>query len=175
MTVREYLSGREEKLRSELLRGFLVREPAAPFFSHQAVVTRTTVLLDEHVRAQGLGVVCVSPIDVILDEPNAIVVQPDVVFVSTERVGIIRNQIWGAPDLVVEVISPRTARRDRTSKLKLYRQFGVQEYWIMDHRSVTVVPLQIAAARRRRLTGNAMVRSAVIAGFQLPARSFFDA
>jgi Uma2 family endonuclease len=174
MTVREYLNGREEKLRSELLRGFVVREPAAPFFSHQAVVTRTTVLLDEHVRTQGLGVVCVSPIDVILDEPNAVVVQPDVVFVSTERVGIIRNQIWGAPDLVVEVISPRTARRDRTSKLKLYQRYGVREYWIVDDRSVTVVALQAEGARKRRLAGGARVRSAVIAGFQLPARSFFD-
>lgn len=57
---------------------------------------------------------CVAPLDVVLDETAALVVQPDVVFISRDRLGIIRNQVWGAPDLVVEVASLGTAERDRS-------------------------------------------------------------
>jgi Uma2 family endonuclease len=59
-------------------------------------------------------------------------VQPDVLFVATERLSIIRNQIWGAPDLVVEVISPGTAAHDTGEKLAWYRQYGVREDWLVE-------------------------------------------
>ena len=60
-------------------------------------------------------------------------VQPDILFVSSERRGIIgENAVLGAPDLVVEILSPSTAHRDRGIKLDLYGQRGVREYWIVD-------------------------------------------
>jgi Uma2 family endonuclease len=69
--------------------------------------------------------------DVVLDEEAGLVVQPDLMFVSAGRTSIIRNQIWGAPDLVVEVASPASEYRDRTVKLSWYRKYGVRECWLM--------------------------------------------
>jgi Uma2 family endonuclease len=60
-------------------------------------------------------------------------VQPDIVFVSSERLGIIHDEgIKGAPDLVIEILSPSTAHRDRGIKRKLYERHGVTQYWIVD-------------------------------------------
>ena len=82
-------------------------------------------------RKYGLGVVVWAPMDVVLSELN--VVQPDILFISNERREIItENNISGAPDLVVEILSPITAERDRQLELGLYARFGVREYWIVD-------------------------------------------
>lgn len=175
LRVSDYLAGAEDVRHRELVWG-VVREPPAPKFGHQSVVTRTTVLLDLHVRGLGLGVVCVAPVDVVLDEAKALIVQPDVVFVSTERAHIVRDQIWGAPDLVVEVASRASARRDRTIKLDWYREYGVRECWLVEpgRRAVTVVDLSAGrAGDRRRLTGADRVRSSVLPGFVAPAERFF--
>ena len=105
LTVDEYFDDPETLRPMELVHG-IVREPPAPLYGHQVVVMRAIILLERHVRANGLGTVCVSPIDVVLDRDAALVVQPDLIFVSTARTSIIRDRIWGAPDLVVEVLSP---------------------------------------------------------------------
>jgi len=87
-TVNSYFSGPEQLRRTELVWG-IVREPPAPKYGHQSVVTRTVVLLDHYVREHGSGRVCVSPVDVVLDPGKALVVQPDVVCVSNERLEIV--------------------------------------------------------------------------------------
>ena len=82
-----------------------------------------------------------APVDVVLDRDRALIVQPDVLFVSAARLSIIRDQVWGAPDLVAEVLSHSTKHRDRGEKLGWYRQYGVRECWLVDlyDDSVTVV------------------------------------
>lgn len=137
LTVARYFELPETLQPMELVYG-VVREPPAPRYGHQSVVTRMTALLDAHVRERGLGQVCVSPVDVVLDEPGALVVQPDIVFVSHERSAMIRDRIWGPPDLVIEVLSPRTALRDSTVKLGWYRRYGVGECWLIDVRAGAV-------------------------------------
>jgi Uma2 family endonuclease len=176
LTVYGYLSGEESLRRTELVWG-RVREPAAPRYGHQSVVTRITALLDQHVRQARAGRVCVSPIDVVLDAGRALVVQPDVVFVSHRRASIIREQIWGAPDLVVEVLSPGTRRRDRTSKLRWYRRYQVGEYWMVDPvaQTITVVTLpEKGRSRRRAVRGTGVLRSTVLPTLDAPASAFFD-
>lgn len=175
MTADEYLTGPECHQRRELVRG-IVREPPAPFFCHQAVVGRVFALLDAHVRAGGLGVVCVSPADVVLDEANALVVQPDVFFISNERRHIIRDQVWGAPDLAVEVTSPGTRRYDATAKLDIYRQYGVREYWLVDPatRVVTVVDLERPCTEGiRKVRQDEQVQSTVLPAFTHAATELF--
>lgn len=174
-SVNEYLAGIEDLTRQELVWGAVVQEPS-PLLRHQAIVTRTVVLLDQHVREQRAGLVCVSPIDVVLDEARALVLQPDVVFVSHERAGILRNQVWGAPDLVVEVESPGTRRRDRTLKLRWYRKYGVREYWLIDphETAVTVIGLEGQRVRRRRFRGAGRIESPLLPGFREAAAAFFE-
>ncbi len=173
--VDTYLAGPEDLRRRELVWG-VVREPPAPKYSHQSVVTRATVMLDQHVRARQLGVVCVSPIDVVLDEKKALIVQPDVVFLSNERLSILRDQLWGAPDLVVEVASRGTARYDRHTKIRWYRDYGVRECWLLDfaRRLVTVVDLRVEGPGAwQRFSGDQRLRSTVLTEFTTEAAAFF--
>jgi Uma2 family endonuclease len=129
LTVHEYFEYPETVRPMELVGGF-VREPAMPNYQHQRVATRLLALLYAHVQQRGVGEV-LSPMDVVLDEAAALVIQPDLVFVGRDRLGIIRERIWGAPDLVVEIVSPHTERRDRTTKVGWYRNYGVRECWLI--------------------------------------------
>ncbi len=155
ISTTEYFEGPESSRPMELVYG-VAREPPAPSYGHQWIVTRLTVLLSAHVNERGLGQVCVSPVDVVLDEPGALVVQPDIIFVATHRLGIVRDRVWGAPDLVVEVTSAGTARRDRATKLPWYLRYGVRECWLVDARGayveVIVAGDSNSGTRERRTT-----------------------
>ncbi|MDH4064615.1 MAG: Uma2 family endonuclease, partial [Acidobacteriota bacterium] len=116
-------------------------------------------------------------VDVVLDARKGLVVQPDVVFVSNERVHIVDGQVWGAPDLVVEAESFGTRRRDRVWKRRWYGQYGVREYWLVDpvERTVTVLTFPtVGRMRRRRCRGDAPVESAVLPGLRVSASDVFD-
>jgi Uma2 family endonuclease len=166
MTTKDYLETDETTRQFELDFG-MVREAAAPSWFHQETITRLAALLDTHVRARECGRVCVAPVDVVLDEALALVLQPDLVFVSTARLHLIRGQVWGAPDLVVEVLSLATARRDRSVKLGWYRRYGVREAWLLDPwtREVEVHGLSPADSVVRTATGAARIPSDVLPEF----------
>jgi Uma2 family endonuclease len=174
MTTNGFLDGPETLQRRELVWGVL-REPPAPFYGHQRVVTDLAVLLQRHSRVRGLGQVCVSPIDVVLDGPNALILQPDIVFISTARLGIVRNQVWGAPDLVVEVLSPGTAAYDRRRKLGWFKQYGVIECWFVDPRvcRITVHRLADRPATKAAYDKRDIVRSGVLPELELRVTDVF--
>jgi Uma2 family endonuclease len=120
----------EADQRYELIAGNLIMAPA-PDTWHQAWSRELFHIIDRHVRSQNLGTVFYAPVDVVLDEENT--VQPDIVFISTASIGIIqRRAIFGTPDLLVELVSPSSVRRDRYDKKDLYAHSGVKEYWIGD-------------------------------------------
>jgi Uma2 family endonuclease len=172
--VYEYFQYPETTRRMELVWG-RVREPPAPRWGHQSVVTRLTVLLDHYVRANRLGHICVSPIDVVLDEVKALVVQPDVVFVSNERMPMVRQRVFGAPDLTIEVLSFGTAFRDRSEKLAWYRDYKVRECWLVDpvRLTVEVFPFE-AGADARTFDARDVIRSFVLPGIDLPVGTIFE-
>jgi Uma2 family endonuclease len=120
---------------TELWDGKIIMSPA-PTPSHQDVVLNFATLLKGFVRSKGLGRVFVSPIDLVLSERRA--VQPDVTYISKGRLAIIQDAIRGVPDLVAEVISGGTWKRDRVEKKGLYEQFGIAEYWIIDPEAHTI-------------------------------------
>lgn len=172
LTVVDYFELPETTRPMELVYG-VVREPAMPRWDHQLLSARLTALLYTHVEELGIGYVS-SPVDVVLDAQAGLVVQPDIVFVSHERRGIATDRVWGAPDLVVEILSPSTARRDRTIKLAWYRRYEVRECWLVDlaARAVEVVDLQ-STTPARRFVGSEPIRSYVLLRWALsPDRIF---
>jgi len=114
---------------TEIWDGEMIMSPAPSFF-HQVIVGRVEEALRHWVKARRLGVVASSPLDVVL--APELVVQPDIVFISKVRLGIIKQHISGAPDLAVEVVSPERRKRDYKLKKERYEQYGVREYWIVD-------------------------------------------
>jgi len=119
--------------RYELLDGDIAMVPS-PTTSHQAVSRNLAFLLLAYTRSRHWGVVLNAPLDVVLGEgQEREVVQPDLLFVALARRHIItRKEVVGAPDLVVEVLSPGTEGRDRGYKRALYGRYGVREYWVLD-------------------------------------------
>lgn len=118
----------------EILRGELTVAPA-PVPRHQWACDELTSLLRLFVKQNDLGRVFSSPIDVILGRHTEAetVVQPDILFIAKDRLGMIEEtNISGAPDLMVEVLSVSSAYRDRIEKKRIYAEFGVREYWIVD-------------------------------------------
>ena len=128
LTYEDYAKTPEDE-RYELIDGELIMA-AAPNELHQRLITRLIryFLIAEDL---GLGWVYVAPFDVVLSEYD--VVQPDLLFVLRENAHIITEaNVQGAPDLVVEILSPSTSRRDWNEKRDLYAKYGVKELWIAD-------------------------------------------
>jgi Uma2 family endonuclease len=175
MTVDAYLAGEETNLPQELAFGVL-REPAAPGFLHQMIVGRIYERLVRHVRRCDAGRVIVSPVDVVLDREPALIVQPDVLYVSTARLGICGDRISGAPDLCVEVLSNSRRHHDRTVKVGWYREYGVQECWVVDPLARTVEVVDLRAEEKPVLFDDGgRIRSAALPLLRLPvARVFAD-
>jgi Uma2 family endonuclease len=117
--------------RYQLVEGDLYLMSPAPTRFHQIIVLNIAEMIRAYLRTRPNGEVYVSPIDVYLDDHN--VVQPDVVFVSNERREILTDDgMHGAPDLVVEVVSPANAQLDKTAKRRVYARHGVKELWLVD-------------------------------------------
>ena len=147
-TYRDYVQWEGDE-RWELIDG-VPYMMAAPRVNHQRIAGRAYSLFLDGLR----GKTCepfISPIDVRLnhDTGDDTVVQPDVIVVCDPN-KITENTINGAPDLVIEVLSPSTSRKDRWFKYISYQQAGVKEYWIIDpeNRSVEVYVLQDAQYRK---------------------------
>jgi len=130
LTYEDLLTLPEDGKRYEILDGDLLVTPS-PLTRHQIISTNLVALLHAHVKRNGLGIVLHAPTDVILDAYT--VLEPDILYVRSSRADIIqRHAIVGPPDLVVEILSPSTAARDRGIKLKAYARFGIEHYWIID-------------------------------------------
>ena len=130
--------------RYELLEGELVVSPA-PTPKHQKVTGRTYACL---LRAEdgGYGEAYVAPVYVVFDDEE--VTEPDVIFIRQERLDIVTvSEVRGAPDLVVEVLSPSTRRRDLRVKMQIYARFGVPFYWVADPDAGTVQPYEFTPQR----------------------------
>ena len=142
LTYEDYASLPDDE-RCELIYGELTPMPSPSVF-HQLLIFSIGAPLREFVKRLSLGEVVPSPIDVILSATN--VVQPDLFFVSNARAHIItEDNIRGAPDLAIEIISPSTERRDRIVKRNLYARHGVGEYWLVDPYAKTVTVLILGA------------------------------
>jgi Uma2 family endonuclease len=135
--------------RHEIIEGEEFRTPA-PEVPHQRAVSQLVGLLNGHARKHRLGDVFPASIDVILAPED--IVQPDVIFVSASNAGrVTLKNIQGAPDLVLEVLSPSTASVARGPKLALCERTGVIEVWIADPASGTMEIHEFGSPRRTRV------------------------
>jgi len=158
----------------ELFDGELVMTPS-PRPHHQEIVIKLSALLLQHVQGNSLGKVYVAPLDTIMDEYT--VVQPDILFVSRERVAeVVKERIEGAPDLVVEVLSPSTFHKDLRRKMHVYSQFGVKEYWIVDPEEQTLALYQRVGEKlqlTRQFASDETFQSPLLPGFDLEVHAIF--
>jgi len=126
----DYLRTPETLLPQELVYGY-VREAAAPSAAHQRTVGALFIRLSQHLRATGAGEAWLSPLDVVLDVERDLVVQPDLSVVLAEHADIVTDRIWGPPDLVVEVLSPRPRIGSVEERLEWFAAYGVRECWLV--------------------------------------------
>jgi Uma2 family endonuclease len=125
--------------RYELMDGELCVVPA-PTTLHQTVAQNLEYLLVQHARATRCGRVLHAPLDVVLGVgAQRDVVQPDIVYIAASRAAIVTiEEVVGAPDLVIEIVSPGSKTKDRGYKRALYERSKVREYWIVDPESSSV-------------------------------------
>jgi Uma2 family endonuclease len=175
LTYRDYLTWPDDGRRYELYEGEVYMVPS-PSVKHQRISGNLQALLRQFLLENGQGEVFYAPLDVVFSEST--VVQPDILFISHQRRGIIGEQnISGAPDLVVEILSPATEERDRGTKLQLYCRYGVRECWLVDPEERTVEVLALSPQGYQVLgqySEDEVVSSQVLAGLQFLAEEIFD-
>lgn len=151
LTTAEYLQTAESLRVQELIFGTL-RVADSPTARHQDLLLELAVLMRVFVGQHKLGRVCIAPLDVILDPARALIVQPDLFFVSRARLDIITDRVWGAPDLVVEVLSPHPRIGSLEDRLQYFAVYGVRECWLFHQltREIEVLELTAFGVKSRR-------------------------
>jgi len=131
LTYQDYLTFPDgDGIKKEIIEGELFMSPA-PALKHQIISKELFLILNNFVRKHRLGEVYYAPCDVVFSNIN--VMQPDILFIAKNNYQILTElNIKGAPDLIVEIISPSSKDTDRIYKKNVYQKFGVKEYWLVD-------------------------------------------
>jgi Uma2 family endonuclease len=174
-TYEDFLKTPNDGRRYELFDGEIFVSPSASQ-RHQWASQLLNRRLDRFVESHDLGRVYTAPLDVHLD--RNVILEPDLLFVRHDApaANFTTTWIYGAPTLVVEILSNSTATRDLHRKRELYEQYGVEEYWIVDLALKTITPLQLVDGRYRAIpqTNNRFV-SRAIPGFEINIAEIFEA
>jgi Uma2 family endonuclease len=162
----------------ELLNGRIVMTPPAGH-PHGQIEAALVHLLRQHVRTNGLGIICGSSAG--FDLPSGDTVEPDVSFIATERQALSPAPVRGkflrtVPNLVVEILSPSTAVRDHTEKKAVYERNGINEYWLVDpdEKHVTVFVLRAGRYDAGTLCHAGAVSSVALPGLAISVEEVFE-
>ncbi|AEE52843.1 Uma2 family endonuclease [Haliscomenobacter hydrossis] len=174
-TFRELELADDDLLIYELFDGEILKR-STPSLIHQAVCRELLTELDAYIEEKKLGEVFSAPVDLNLDEHNAF--QPDLAFVSKERSFLIEDgdYIHGAPDMVIEIISPGTIKKDRVIKKDLCERFAIREYWLVDplNKGIEIYIMQedkYVLHDLQEISGK--ISSTVLTGFELDLGHIF--
>jgi Uma2 family endonuclease len=154
-----------------------VRVSDAPMPRHQSAVMQLCLALDRHVRRRQLGRIWIAPLDVVLSARDELIVQPDLFFISNEREWIVRDRVRGAPDLVVEVLSPNPRIGSTEERVGWFAEYGVRECWLVhqDERLVTVLDFNDRRiASRRSYREHEPIESKVLPEFQVSLKDILE-
>lgn len=163
--------------RYELIEGGLVEMAPAPTPGHQGASWNLSHALASALDRAWAGRAFAAPIDVILDPENTF--QPDLVFIAAARESIITKRgIEGAPDLVIEILSPSSEPLDRGKKMRLYYEHEVREYWLVDpdaKRVEVYLPGSDAFDLHATLSGDDLLTTSLLPGFAVETARIFRA
>lgn len=158
----------------QLIQSKLIFMPS-PTYLHQKISMLLGNQLFNHVDSKSLGEVCAAPMDVHFDENN--IYQPDLLFIRKERLHIIDKFVYGAPDLVVEILSKATEAKDKNDKKEIYAQYGVQEYWVINPENETLEVFSLENQELQSqgvLTKKDTLKVMTMKGFELDLRLIFS-
>ncbi len=171
-TYDDLLTMPEDDVRREIIDGVLFVSPS-PGRWHQKLVARVHRVLED--AGEGVGEAWLSPLDVRLSDHDS--VQPDVLFIRSDRsfVWADDGRVTGAPDIVVEIVSPTSASHDRVRKFALYARSGVPEYWLLDYRdrSFAIHELRDGRYLAIQAESDGRLRSRVLPDLALSAEDLF--
>jgi Uma2 family endonuclease len=172
-TYDDYLKTPDDK-RYELIEGELYLTPS-PITNHQRISRKIEFMLEKFVTENDRGEIFDAPYDVYFDDEN--VVQPDILFISKERLNIIgEKNLQGAPDLVIEILSENSAYRDIIQKKKLYAKYGVKEYWIVvpGEKTIDIHILKDKTYQIYKTLGeDDTLESQILKGFKMELKAIF--
>lgn len=174
-TFRELELAEDDLFIYELFDGEIMKR-SAPSLIHQRISRKLLGKMDAYIEKKKLGEIFSAPVDLNLDEHNAF--QPDLAFISKERSFLIEDDdyIKGAPDLVVEIISPGTVKKDRVIKKNLCERFAIREYWLVDplNKGIEIYIMQedkYVLHDLQEISGK--ISSTVLTGFELELGHIF--
>jgi Uma2 family endonuclease len=176
LTVEDYERFPDDGMRHEILDGEHYVTPA-PNLRHQAISRNLTILIGGFLRDQPVGRFFAAPCDVYLSRFD--VLEPDLLFVSDAGKAVLTDKnVQGPPDLVIEILSPGTRKRDERTKRDRYARFGVREYWIVDPELETIKIMELGASgyeppREVALERAERLSSRVLPGLDLPLDQIF--
>ena len=159
--------------RYELLNG-VISMADAPTYRHQITVRAVFRLIDRWVADQDLGDTVFAPVDVVLDDHNSL--QPDILYIDEQHLTMVRGaKVYGAPQLIVEVISPGSRSRDSVEKPMRYALAGATEYWLVDPELETIAVFALVGnVYVERAAGDGgIVESTVLPGLTFSAETIF--
>lgn len=138
--------------------------------SHQSIVERIHLALEDYVRPRKLGRLWTAPMEVVLDRREGIVLKPDIIFIAEGREGIVSDIVYGPPDMVLEVTSLPLgpAKGKLEERVGWFSVYGVREYWLIHHEQRGAVVLELAHGGVRRRTlfpGETPLRSPLFPDF----------
>jgi len=175
LTYDDFVRFPDDGQRHELIEGEHVVTPS-PNARHQRIAGTLHALIWHYLEGHPIGEVFIAPFDVVLSEFS--VVEPDVLYLSNERAAaaLTEAHVRGVPELVIEVMSKSTRRRDETVKRALYERMGVTEYWVVDPRARAVRIYRNEGSRfgtPTRLEPPALLRTPLLPGLGISLERVF--
>jgi Uma2 family endonuclease len=174
LTHKDYLQFPEDRFRYEVIDGELYMSPS-PKVLHQRTLLQLSVILQNFLNIKPIGEIIIAPIDVVLNDSDIVV--PDIIFIASANKKILtENNVQGAPDMIIEILSRYNPSNDLVRKKALYELYGVKEYWIVDPQEKAVVIYSLVNgkyAEARQLERKDKLRSAMLHGLEIDLEDIF--